>query len=71
MRVFRVRLEPHQVDDVDDADPEVGQVLAEDRGRRQRLEGRDVAAAGENDVGIIPRRRLKPTPRCPRRACNG
>ena len=47
-----VGLEPHQVDDVDDADPQVGQVLAEDVDRGERLQRRDVAGAGHHDVRL-------------------
>ena len=46
------RLQAHQVDDVDDADREVGQVLAQERRGGERLERRDVAGAGEHDVGL-------------------
>ena len=40
-----LRLQPHQVDDVDDAHLQLGQVLAEQVDRGQRLERRDVAGA--------------------------
>ena len=45
-------LEAHQVDDVDDADLELGQVLADQVDRGQRLERGDVAGAGDDDVGL-------------------
>ena len=52
VRVLRLRLEAHEIDDVDDADAQVGQVLAQ-RGRGgEGLERRDVSAAGEDDVGL-------------------
>ena len=50
--MLRLGLEAHEVDDVDDAHLQVGQLLAQDGGRGERLEGRDVAAAGEHDVGL-------------------
>ena len=52
VRVLRRRLEAHQVDDVDEADLQLGQVLADQVDRGQRLEGRDVAGAGDDDVGL-------------------
>ena len=48
--VLGVRLEAHQVDDVDDADHQVGKRLAQKRRRRKGLERRDVAGAREHDV---------------------
>ena len=45
-------LQAHEVDDVDDPHLQVGQALAEDRRRGERLERRDVAAAAEHDVGL-------------------
>ena len=44
VRMLALRLEAHQVDDVDDAHPQLRQVLAQDRGGGERLERRDVAA---------------------------
>ena len=46
------RLQPHQIDDVDDADFHLRQVLAQDRDRGEHLQGRRVAAAGHHDVGF-------------------
>ena len=43
MRVLALRLEAHQVDDVDDAHLELGQVLAQER-----------AAASVSSVGMSP-----------------
>ena len=43
VRVLGLRLQLHEVDDVDDADLKVGQVLAQDRDRGKRLERRHVA----------------------------
>ena len=53
VRVLVLVLQPHQVDDVDEADAQVGQPLAQDRRGGQRLERRDVAGAAEHDVGIL------------------
>ena len=50
--MLRLRLEAHEVDDVDDPDLQVGQVLAQDVHRGQRLERRDVAGAGHDDVRL-------------------
>ena len=52
VRVLALRLQPHQVDDVDDPHLQLGQVLAQERGGGERLERRDVAAAAEDDVGL-------------------
>src|SRR3712207_7011541 len=40
------------VDDVHDAHLQLGQVLAQQGGGRHRLERRDVAGAGNDDVGL-------------------
>ena len=58
VRVLARRLQAHQVDHVDHADFQRGQMLAHERDRRERLERRHVAAAGHDDIG---RRRR---PRC-------
>ena len=52
VRVLAVRLQAHQVDDIDDTQPKLGQPLAQDRGRGERLERRHVSGAGEHDVGL-------------------
>ena len=54
MRVLGRRLEPHQVDDVDEPDLEVGQVLAEEVDGGQRLERRDVAGQAMTTSGSPP-----------------
>jgi hypothetical protein len=51
--VLALGLEAHQVDDVDDAHLQLRQPFAQDRGRRQRLECRYVATAGEDNVGLL------------------
>ena len=51
VRVLGVRLQPHEVDDVDDADLEVGQMRPHDRDGGERLQRRHVAAAGHDHVG--------------------
>ena len=45
-------LQAHQVDDVDDAHLQLGQVLAQQRRGGEHLERRDVAGAGQHDVGL-------------------
>ncbi len=50
MRVFLVGHQPGDVDDVDDADGQRGEVLAEQGRRGQYLHGGHVAGAGEYDV---------------------
>ncbi len=45
-------LQRHEVDDVDDANFELRQPLAQERDRCERFERRDVARAGEHDVGL-------------------
>ena len=52
VRVLGVGLQPHQVDDVDHPDPQLRQVLAEDVGGGQHLQGRHVARAGQHHVGL-------------------
>ena len=59
----------HQVDDVDDADAQLGHVLAQQRGGGDRLLRRHVADAGEHDVGVLAADRVaRPLPAPTRRA---
>jgi hypothetical protein len=60
VRVLVVGLQAHEVDDVDHADRELGQVLAQDRRRRDGLERRDVARAGQDDVRLLALVRARP-----------
>ena len=64
MRMLGLRLQLHQVDDVDDADFQLRQVLAQDRHGSQRFKCRHVAAAGHHDVGLDALDRCWPTARC-------
>ena len=48
VRVHRRRLQPEQVDDVHEAQLQIGHALAQDRRRRQRLLRGDVTARGEH-----------------------
>ncbi len=52
VRVFRLWLQSHQVDRVDEADLDVGNLGAEKRDCGQRLDGGHIAAACHHDVGI-------------------
>ena len=60
--MLAVRLEAHQVDDVHDPHLELREVLAQQRGRGERLERRDVAAAAEDDVGLAALVGRRPLP---------
>jgi hypothetical protein len=51
MRVFALRLELHEVDDVDHPDFQVGQMLAHDGNSGERLQRGHVATAGHDHVG--------------------
>ena len=51
MRVLGLRLQLHQVDDVDHADFQLGQMLAQDGHGGERLQRGHVAAAGHDHVG--------------------
>ena len=69
VRVLGRRLELHQVDHVDDADLQVGDVLVQELDGGQRLERRHVAGAGHDDVGLAPLVVARPLPDAdPRRA---
>ena len=71
VRVLGLGLQAHQVDDVDDADPQVRQVLAQQRRGGERLERRHVAGAGEHDVGLaVAVVRARPVPDPDARACS-
>ena len=66
--MLRVGLEAHQVDDVHDPHLQLRQPLAQDGGRRERLERRRVAGAAEDDVRLaaLVVRRPVPDPEPPR-----
>jgi hypothetical protein len=49
--MFGVRLEAHQIHDIDDPDLQVGEEAAEHRRGRESLEGRDISGASHHDVG--------------------
>jgi hypothetical protein len=53
VRVLGGGLELHQVDDVDDADLQLGEMLAEDRDGGQDLQGGGVTAAGHHDIRLF------------------
>ena len=55
-------LQAHQVDDVHDPHLQLGQALAQDRGRGERLERRHVTAAAEHDVGLVALVGRRPVP---------
>ena len=61
MRVFRIRLQPHQVDDVDHPDGQLRQFGAQDVGGGQGLQRRDVPGAGQHHVGFAGSR-ARPLP---------
>ncbi len=52
VRVLRGRLQPHQVDHIDNADAQVRQVLVQNVGGRQHLDGRNVTGGGEDDIRL-------------------
>ena len=62
MGVLAGRLKAHEVDHVDDAHLQVGQVLADQVGRGQGLERRDVARARHDHVGLALHVRAGPVP---------
>jgi len=53
VRVLALRLQPHQIDDVDNADFQFGQVLAQD-GNRREISSVGVAAAPITTSGSPP-----------------
>ena len=52
VRVLAVGLQPHQVDDVDHAHLQLGQLTPDQVDGGQRLEGGDVAAAAHDDIRV-------------------
>src|SRR5260370_5656097 len=54
MRMFAGRLDGHQVDDVDDADFNVGEMLTEQIHGGKSFEGWNVTGAGHHHVGLRP-----------------
>ena len=70
VRMLARRLQPHEIDDVDDAHLQLRQVLAQQLDGGERLERRHVAAARHDDVGLARLRRCSPTPRCRCRRCS-
>jgi len=52
VRMLLMRLQGHQVDHIHHPDLEVGDMLAEEADRGQRLQCRHIAGAGHHDVGL-------------------
>ena len=52
VRVLGLRLQLHQIDDVDHPDFQVGQMLAQDGDGSERLQRGHVATAGHDHVGL-------------------
>ncbi len=52
VRMLRLRLQDHQIHDVDHADSDIGIMRAQQRDGGERLQSRDVAGAGHDHVGI-------------------
>ena len=52
MWMFRTGLQPHQVDDIDHPNPQIGQMLAKDGHGREDLERRRVPATGHDHVRL-------------------
>ena len=71
MGVFARRLQPHEVDDVDHPDLQIGQMFAKDRDGRQDFQRRRVTAAGHHDVGFLASGRCSPIAKCRVPACSG
>ncbi len=68
--MLALRLEGHQVHDVDDADLQVGKVLAQHLDGGQRFERGHIAGAGHHYVGVAALDRCWPIPRCRGRRCS-
>ena len=62
VRVFALRLQLHQVHDVDHAHLQLRQVLADQLHRSQRLQRRNVAAARHDHVGLAALVVARPLP---------
>ena len=60
--MLRLRLQRHQIDDVDDADLQLRQMLAQQIDGRQRLQRRHVAGAGHHHVGLAAAIVARPFP---------
>ena len=60
VRVLGGRRELEEIHDVDEADLQVREVLAQQHDGGQRFLGRDVAGAGHHDVGLARLRRCSP-----------
>src|SRR5205814_10184668 len=52
MRMLARRLQLHQIDNIDDADFQLGRVLSKEVDGSERLQGRHVAATGHHDIGF-------------------
>ena len=48
----RLRHEAEQIDDIDEANLQIGEVLLQNRDRRERFHGGDVAGAGHHHIGL-------------------
>ncbi len=70
MRMDVARLQRHQVDDIDDADLQLGQVLAQESDGRQRLERRHIARAGHDHIRFAAAIVAGPLPDADAAPCN-
>jgi hypothetical protein len=52
VRMLLVRLQSHQIDDIDDPDLEVGNMVAQKVDGREGLHRRNVAGARHYDIGL-------------------
>ena len=52
VRMLGLRLQNHQIHHVDDADPDVGNVRAQERHGGERLKSRYVTGTGHDHVGV-------------------
>jgi len=62
VRVFGFRHETEQIDDVDEADLQIGKVFLQDRNRSERLHRRDVARTSHDHIGLLAVVRRSPIP---------
>ena len=70
VRMLARGLQLHQIDDVDDADLQLGRVLAQEVDGGERFERRHVAAAGHDDIGLAALVVAGPLPDAQVRLCS-
>lgn len=62
VRMYAVRLQFHEVDDIHETDFQIGEIVAQNGGSRKRFERRGISAACDDEIGFGSRVIARPIP---------